>query len=90
MSEETKAPILQDQIDKLERIINQFPLRIFVGGVLGGIAFGALHYFGYVGAVIGFAILGGGIGLYTAYSRQLKDEYGKLLEQLQKKSDIQE
>ena len=82
MPEETKTPRLQDQIDKVEQIVKHTPFRLFVIGAAGGIFFGALSTFESLGATVGFAIFGGCIGFCSYSVRQAKEEYRKLLEQL--------
>lgn len=82
MLEETKVPRLQEQIDRVEQIVNHIPFRMFVAGVVGGVFFGALSVFGLLGLVVGGAILGGCIGFCSFSVRNAKEEYRKLLEQL--------
>ena len=57
MPEETKIPRLQEQIDKVEQIVNHTPFRMFVTGVVGGIFFGALRsaVLGRLRSLVGFA-----------------------------------
>jgi small-conductance mechanosensitive channel len=82
MSEEKKRPNLQEQIDRVEKIMHQTPLLMFVIGVVGGIFAGALSFFGLLGVVVGFTILGVCISLCSGSVRNAKEEYRKLLEQM--------
>ncbi|MCL2477122.1 hypothetical protein [Candidatus Bathycorpusculum sp.] len=83
MSEETKnlSSSLQNQIDKVEQITNRSPLLLLIIGIIGGGFFGLF-------VALGFSWLGGGIfgaciGLGSYYVRQTKEEYKKLLDQIQ-------
>ncbi len=80
--QESQVSNLQEQIDKVEQIVDRTALRMFVVGVVGGVFFGTLSTFGQVWAVVGFAILGGCIGFCSFSVRKSREEYRKLLEQL--------
>ncbi|MDR0461379.1 MAG: hypothetical protein LBH62_08160 [Nitrososphaerota archaeon] len=82
MSKEANIQCLQDQIDKVERIIKQAPLTMFVLGAIGGFFLGVLCLFGETGFIIGFIIFGICLSLCGAYARNIKEDYKKLLEQL--------
>ncbi len=86
VSKETQAPNLQEQIDRVEKIVNHTPFRLFVVGVTGGIILALLSYFGMPWSIVGFAILGGCIGFCSYSVRNAKEEYRKLLEQFNSKS----
>jgi hypothetical protein len=82
LPEESKALRLQDQIDRVERIINQNPLRMFVMGAVGGASLATSGFFGLPWLLVGGGIFGGCVGLYTFLANNAKEEYRKLLEQL--------
>lgn len=82
MAKELKVPRLQEQIDKVEKIVYQNPLRMFVTGVVGGVCFSFFSVFGLPWLVVGGGIFGGCIGVLVASERNAREEYRKLLEQL--------
>jgi hypothetical protein len=82
MPETTKVPLLQDQIDKVEHTVHHTPFRMFVTGAFGGIFFGVSVAFGQPWTIIGAAVLFGCIGICAGSVRNAKEEYKKLLEQL--------
>ncbi len=86
MPEETTVSNLQDQNDRVEQIVHKTPFRLFVIGVAGGICFGASSFFGQSWAIVGAAILGGCIGFCAVSVRNAKEEFRKLLEQLNSKN----
>ena len=86
LSEESKVTPLQEQIDRVQKIINAVPLRMLVLGIVGtgslsifillGLAFGMLWY------LVGGGIFGGCVAYSHTIERSTKEEYRKLLKQL--------
>lgn len=84
MSDKNITQNLQGQINRVEQIVNQYPFIIFIMGVVGGMAVSILNFIGYPWSVLGLIIFGVCGGLSVFFWSQAKDEYKKLLDQLNK------
>ncbi len=82
MPEETKAPQLQEQINRVKRTLNQNPFIVFVTCILGGISLAAASYFGQPWYLVGLTIFCVCTGFSMFSARNAKEQYKKLIEQL--------
>jgi hypothetical protein len=82
MPEETKAPDLQEQMNKVKQTLNQNPLIVYVTSVVGGISLALFGYFGLPWLWVGLTIFCTCTSVSMLSARNAKEQYKKLLEQL--------
>ncbi len=88
MPEGSKVPHLQEQINRVNRTLNQNPLIVFVTCIVGGLSlaassyFFAAGYFGYPWFLVGLIIFCTCTSFSMYYARNAKEQYEKLVEQL--------
>jgi F0F1-type ATP synthase assembly protein I len=96
MSEEIKAPSVQDQISKIKKIIDRGLLWMFVAGAVSGLCLGffwmldIVMFIRPIGFIIGMVIWGGCFGFWLGYRQNAREDYRKLLEQLQQTHNVSE
>ncbi|MCW3999525.1 MAG: hypothetical protein NWE93_04750 [Candidatus Bathyarchaeota archaeon] len=89
MSEKTKLPQFKRQLDEISRSINRGPLIIFVTCLVGGLSLAlssylfAAAYFSYSILAVGVTVFGVCTSLSMFLARQEKEQFKKLVEQLE-------
>ncbi|MDR0798022.1 MAG: hypothetical protein LBE70_04870 [Nitrososphaerota archaeon] len=86
-----QAIVLQDQLDKIKRIIDHGFLWTFIAGVIGSLGFWVILCLNALRILpdnpliltIGMVVFCWCVGFCTLYVQNAKTEYKKLLEQLQ-------